>query len=268
MKKLLGLLMVVFLLVGCSGGGKGESKDKLAEIKEKGTIVIGTNSGYPPYEFYDMKDNKKELVGYDIDLGNKLAADLGVKAEFVDMDFEALSPSLLSNKVDIVLAGMVATEDRKQTIDFSDPYFNSQTKLVTKKENLEKYKDLKNLKGKKIVVQAGTTQEKAAKAIEGAEVLSIPAVADTIAHLETGKADVLLIAEVSAKTIIAQYPVYEYTDVDLPAELLVDGAAIGITKNQEPLKAEFNKLIAKYQKAGDLDKMFTKNVELAEKIGK
>ncbi|MEG0283786.1 MAG: transporter substrate-binding domain-containing protein [Erysipelotrichales bacterium] len=268
MKKIVGALVLVMLvLTGCSS--KDEvSSDKLEQIKKNGKIVVGTNSGYPPYEFYDTSDGKKELTGYDVKLGNQIAKDLGVEIEWKDMDFDALTSSLQTDKIDIVLAGMVATPAREKNIDFSTPYFDSETKMFAKSGNINKYKDLKNLKDKTIVVQAGTTQEEAAKAVEGAKVLTLPLVSDTMAAMETGKADVLFIAEVSAKTLEKQYKGYAHTDIALDKKLLIDGASVGIKKDQAKLKAELDKLIKKYQDDKSLDKWFNESVALSEKVNK
>lgn len=272
MKKILGVLLLLFLLVGISACGSSSSSDggaKLDKIKEAGKIVIGTNSGYPPYEFYDTRDGKKELVGYDIDLGNKIAAELGVKAEFVDMEFDALIPSLTSGKIDIVLAGMVDTDERRKAVDFSDPYYDTMTVLVAKKDKIDAMASVAGLKGKTAVVQVATTQEEIAKSIDGLTITSLPTVGDTIASLTSGKADGLLIAEVSAKNIVAQFPDYTYKEIDgKTKEEMFDGASVAMNKKESNLQTEINKVIKSLKDSGELDKMFNKNVELYNEINK
>ena len=274
MKKLLSLMLgALIILSGCSST-KEESTDpvagdKLAQIQAAGKIVIGTNSGYPPYEFYDTTDGKKELVGYDIDLGNEIGKHLGVEVEWVDMDFDALIPSLATGKIDIVLAGIVDTEKRRQSVDFSEPYFNTQTVAVALKDKIGEVNSAELLKDKKIVVQVGTTQADAAAGIEGAEVISLPSVSDTIASLTSGQVDCLFIAEVSAKNIVAKYPEYTYTKVaNIDDALMFDGASIALQQDQNALKAELDKVIKALKDSKELDKMFNKNVDLYDKINK
>lgn len=269
MKKILGLLMALVMMIMVAGCGStnNDDNDLLAKIKKDGVIKIGTNSGYPPYEFYDTSNNQKKLVGYDIDLGNKIAEKLGVKVEWVDIDFDALVGSLQSGKFDIIMAGMVDTSERRQSIDFSDRYYQSQTVAVVKKGAVNDYKDVSQYEGKTIVVQSGTTQADTAKAVKGANVLELPSVTDTIAALTSGKADALFIAEVSAENIVAKYPAYAYTPITgIEDALLNDGASIGIPKNQANLEKELNKIIKDLKESGELDRMFNDNVALYEKL--
>ena len=270
MKKITGLLMallMVFTVVGCSSDN-GE-KDLLAKIKEEGKIVIGTNSGYPPYEFYDTRDGKKELVGYDIDLGEAIAKELGVELEWQDIDFDALIPSLQSAKFDIILAGMVNTEERRKSIDFSDDYYNTQTVMVFKEDQKGKLNDATKLSGKKIAAQTGTTQEEALKEVEGVEIVSLPGVSDTTAALISGKVDGLVIAEVSAKNIVENNEGLAYEAITgIDDALLYDGASAGIPKGEKNLQDEINKIIKKLKDSGELDKMFVKNTKLYDEVNK
>ncbi|WP_423363125.1 ABC transporter substrate-binding protein [Mycoplasma sp. P36-A1] len=255
--------LLTLFVTGCSSSTT--TTDKVAKIKEAGVIKIGTNSGYPPYEFYLTEDGKKELAGYDVDIANAVAKELGVKVEWVDTDFDALVPSLMTDKFDIVLAGMVNTEERQKSIDFSDDYYDSETVVVAPKDKIDEVKTAANLKGKKIVVQSGTTQVDAASAVEGATVNQLPSVTDTIANILSNQSDALFIAEVSAKNIVAQNSNLAYAKIEgVDEKLLKDGAAIGIKKGNDDLKTELNKIIKNLKDSGELDKMFIKNQKLAE----
>lgn len=266
MKKLLSLMVVVMLvLVGCSK--TDTEKDLVGKIKEAGVIKIGTNSGYPPYEFFMVKNGKKQLVGYDIDLGNKIAAELGVKAEFIDMEFDALVNSLKLGNIDIILAGMVNTEERRQSIDFSDAYVNSTLVAVMKKENVTKFDKVAKMNGAKIAVQVATTQEKAAQSIKGADVKSFPTVPDMVSAVKSGQADLLFIAGISADSLIAQNKDFVAIKTDIDKSLIEDGASVGIPKNQENLKTKINELLAKWEKDGTLAKLMEKNSKLAAELG-
>jgi polar amino acid transport system substrate-binding protein len=257
---------MLVIVSGCSSSGK---EDKLDQIKKAGVIKIGTNSGYPPYEFYDSSNNQKKLVGYDIELGNYIGSKLGVKVEWVDIDFDALIPSLQSGKFDIIMAGMVATEDRKKSVAFSEEYYHSETVALAKKSDIANFKDTSMLKGKKIVVQSGTTQEKAAQAVSGAEVVSLPTVSDTVSSLTSGKVDCLFIAQVSAENIIKKYPEYAFTTINgIKDDLKLDGASIALPQDEASLKAELDKIIAELKASKELDKMFNNSVDLYEKISK
>ena len=141
MKKVLSLLLVIGLMFSVSGCSSNEEPTgKLAAIQEAGKIVIGTNSGYPPYEFYDTRDNKKELIGVDIDLGNMIGEELGVEVEWKDMDFDALIPQLMAGNIDIILAGMVDTPERAENVDFTDKKEIFQLALSALKDDKESFR--------------------------------------------------------------------------------------------------------------------------------
>lgn len=270
MKKLLGLLVMVVAVLSLSAcsSDKKDSVDKLEQIKKAGVIKIGTNSGYPPYEFYDTRDGKKELVGYDIDLGNVIAKEIGVKAEFVDMDFDALIPSLLSGKIDIILAGMVENEERKKSVDFSIPYLEDKTVIVAKKDEVNSMKSVADLKGKTIVVQTATIQAAAAENFTDVNVVKLASVGDTIAYLTSGQAQGLLIAKVSANNIIKQFPDYSYVELEGVGESSEDGGNVVVDKNQPQLLDKINEIIKGLEDKGELEKMFTENMDLYNKLNK
>lgn len=89
----------------------GASIDK---IKEKGKLVIGTTADYPPYEFKVMQNGKLEIVGFDIEIAKLIAKKLGVELEIKDMDFKLLIEAVKKGEIDIALAGINPTEERKK----------------------------------------------------------------------------------------------------------------------------------------------------------
>ncbi len=140
-------------LSGCldslSGGGGGDGDDK--------TIVAGTASGFPPFEL--KKDG--ELQGFDIDLLEAVVEETDYTLEqWDDLDsFDSLIPSLTSNKIDVIAAAMTITEDRDQTIDFSDPYYSANQSVLVKAGSDFQPGSLEDLPGNKVGSQKGTTGE-------------------------------------------------------------------------------------------------------------
>ena len=98
-------------------------------------IRIATNSGSPPLVF--VKDG--ELVGFDVEIAKRFAASIGRPIVWSDMNFSALIPALVSRKQDMAMAGMNITEQRKQSVDFSDPYYECYSIMVIREENSESY---------------------------------------------------------------------------------------------------------------------------------
>lgn len=147
------LTIVSVLLVACGSG------DKDAEGNTDGkTYVVGVDNTYPPFEY--VVDG--ELVGIDIDLINAIAEDQGFEIKIEQMDFSGIIPSMQASELDIGMGGMSITDERKKTVDFSDPYFEAGISLVIAEDNAE-ITSLEDLDGKKVVVKNGTVSAKFAE---------------------------------------------------------------------------------------------------------
>ena len=159
------LLMIVGALtlgvVGCSSSE--EDKTQLEVIKEKGVLTMATSADYPPYEFHKEINGKDTIVGFDVMIAEEVAKNLGVELEIKDMKFDGLLGALKSGNVDIILAGMTPTEERKQAVNFTNIYHNGEHTILVKKENKEKYKSIEDLSKASIAVQKSSLQENIAK---------------------------------------------------------------------------------------------------------
>ncbi|WP_223701214.1 transporter substrate-binding domain-containing protein [Sutcliffiella deserti] len=148
MKKLglLSILMAVMLVLaacGSEGSGSGEGGD---------TYTIGTDTTYPPFEF----EEDGEYKGIDIDLIRAIAEEEGFEIELKPMDFGGIIPALQADQLDVAIAGMSITDDRKEKVDFSDPYFDAGLTLVVSEDNND-ITSLEDLEGKVVAVKNGTT---------------------------------------------------------------------------------------------------------------
>jgi polar amino acid transport system substrate-binding protein len=130
----------------------------LADIKARGTIVNGIEAQNPPFEYID--DGK--IVGFDIDITNKFAAYLGVKADFIDTAWSGVIPSLYTKKFDMIWSAMTITEPRKQAVSFSKPYASDQVEFIVRAGN-DGIKTLQDLKGKVLATQLNSAAEFQAK---------------------------------------------------------------------------------------------------------
>ncbi len=198
-------------MAGC-GGEKEAPKTKSAaqgglvqQIKEKGQLVVGTASGYPPYEFIDTTKGDKTVIGIDMELAKAVADKLGVKLVIQDMNFQSLLSSLASGKVDLAISGINPTDERRKTMDFSDVYLPTEQVVMIRKADADKYKKLEDLYGKKIAVQKSTTQEILTKAeIKDAQIVGLAHVPEAVLELKHGKADAVVVEGICGK----QYLIY------------------------------------------------------------
>ena len=92
-------------------------------------VKLGTNAAFPPFEYVEGKN----IVGFDITMGQKIAKNAGKKLEIVDMAFDSLIPALQSGTIDFIAAGMSVNEERKKNVDFSETYFESEQVIIVRK---------------------------------------------------------------------------------------------------------------------------------------
>lgn len=204
----------MLLLAGC--GGSGEKKEEgtaqgaqqgavMQKIKQSGKLVVGTASGYPPYEFIDASKGDKTVIGIDMELAKAVADKLGVKLEIQDMNFQSLLSSLTAGKVDLAISGINPTDERRKTMDFSDVYLPTEQMILIRKADADKYKSLEDFYGKNIAVQKSTTQEILANAeIKDAKIVGLAHVPEAVLELKHGKADGVVVEGICGK----QYLVY------------------------------------------------------------
>ena len=119
-------------------------------------IVPGTASGFPPFEFTD----NGELVGFDIDLAEAVIESAGYEVGgWVDIEFDSLIPSLTEGDIDLIAAAMTITDDRAQTIAFSDPYYESDQAVLVRSDGDFSPESVDDFEGRRIGAQSGTTGE-------------------------------------------------------------------------------------------------------------
>lgn len=165
MKRKLAFLMAASLIATGALAGCGGSKDAAADANQDaaadaqqpaettgGTLRMGTNATFPPYESVDDNNN---VVGIDADIAAAVAEKLGMQLEITNMEFDSLIPALNADQIDIIFAGMTITEERKESVDFSDSYATGiQSIIVPENSDIASPDDLA---GKKVGVQTGTT---------------------------------------------------------------------------------------------------------------
>jgi polar amino acid transport system substrate-binding protein len=171
LRRVVPLLIVAVMVAGFLAGCAQETAAPVVEpyptiraIQTKGKIVIGTSSGYFPFEMVDKNGN---LIGFDIDIGEKIGEELGVTVEWMDMDdFTALIPSLQAGQLDLVIAGMTIKASRALSVNYTIPYMKTgQAVLVNKSvKNATSYEDL-DKSGTIIAVANGTTGHIAAERV-------------------------------------------------------------------------------------------------------
>jgi cystine transport system substrate-binding protein len=225
--------------------------ENLDQIKKAGVIKIGTEGTYAPFTFHDA-DNK--LVGFDVEIGEAVAAKLGVKAEFVEGKWDGLIAGLDANRYDAVINQVGITEARKQKYDFSDPYIASKAVLVVKEDNSE-ITGFESLDGKKAAQSLTSNFGKLAEEA-GAELVGTDGFDQSIQLVLSGRADATINDSLSFYDFKKQKP-------DAPVKIVAekadaDHSGILVRKGDAELVAEINKALADIKADGTYEKISQK----------
>lgn len=268
MKMVLGT-MSVLALAAC--GNTSESADSAAtagssalqEIKDSGKLVIGTCADYPPYEWHLIKDGKDEIIGFDIDIAQAIADELGVELEIKDMDFDGLIPALSTGKIDMIIAGMNPTDERKQSVDFTDIYYTQKDALVIKSEDAENIQSENDLKKASLATQKATIQETyLLENFPDAALQSVPKWNTAILSLVTGKVDAVLMVETVAKQYVEQNEGLEIADFDVAST--PNESAIAVAKDNKDFLDAVNDILDEMKESGQIEELMRTNIEIMD----
>ena len=147
-------------------------------------VYVGTNAEFAPFEYLE----KNKVVGFDMDLLDAISKETGLEFKVQDMAFDGLLPALQTKKVDMVIAGMSATPERKKAVAFSKPYFKAKQVVITKGVD-KSLKSFKDLSGKKVGVMLGFTGDTVVSEIKGVKVERFNASYAAIMALSQNKVD-------------------------------------------------------------------------------
>ncbi|HEB9340591.1 TPA: basic amino acid ABC transporter substrate-binding protein [Campylobacter coli] len=212
MKKFLTAFLVAFIglfLTACQNTKTENNTSN--EANATLTLKVGTAPNYKPFNY--KQDSK--LTGFDTDLVEEIAQKNGIEIVWVETNFDGLIPALKAGKIDMIASAMSATDERRQSVDFTKPYYMSKN-LYIKLKNKETLQTKTDLEGKKIGVQLGTLQENTAKAIKDAQVQSNKDLNIAVLALKNNKIDAIVADQDTAKGFLAENPdlvsFYQETD--------------------------------------------------------
>jgi polar amino acid transport system substrate-binding protein len=180
------------LLVACGkqdGGGAATAASSATAAADK-VYVVGTDAAYAPFE---SQNEKGEIVGFDIDVVKAVAAKAGIEVRFVNTPWEGIFNALKQGDRDLLVSSITITDERKQSMDFSDPYFDAHQLIAVKTDSkIARFEDLKSLK---VGVQTGTTGDDAVSKLQGKNSTDIKRFESTplaLKELETGGVDAVV----------------------------------------------------------------------------
>ncbi len=266
MKKMkwVGLLCALVLLMGACGTSStsNESKDQNSEAAsaasgeqagkalEDGTLDLGTNATFPPFESYD---DAGKMTGIDIDIAQAVADELGYKLNMQDMEFDSIIAAIESGKLDGGIAGFTKTPEREKSVNFSTSYFQSVQLVIVKKDS--PIQKIDELKGKKIGAQLGTTSQSMAEEEFGeSSVQSFKAYQDAIMAMQSGKVDAVVCDQSTAMNFVNANADLR----SLESKFSEEEYAMVLAKNNPALLEEVNGALKTLKDQGKLDEIFAK----------
>jgi polar amino acid transport system substrate-binding protein len=218
-------------------------------------LVVGTDAAYAPFE---SQNEKGEIVGFDIDVVNAVAKKAGLEVKFVNTPWEGIFNALGQGDRDMVVSSVTITDERKGTMDFSDPYFDAQ-QLIAVKENskVAKFADLKKLK---VGVQTGTTGDEAVTKLLGKTSTAIKRFESTplaLKELESGGVDAVVADNGVVINYVTNNPGGKFKSI-ADKEFVPEQYGIALKKGNSELQAKLNKGLAEIKADGTYNAIYAK----------
>ncbi|MCS6843917.1 MAG: ABC transporter substrate-binding protein [Caldilineales bacterium] len=257
---MLAILMIAALVIAACGGGATPAPAETPTAQPpaptptpapKLKIKVGTNAEYRPFEFVDETG---KIVGFDIDLMDAIAKAAGFEYEFINTRWDGIFVALAQGEFDAVMSAATITEERKQTVDFSDPYFLAGQGLAVREGS--DIKTLADVDGRKVGVQLGTTGDIFATENTKAIVVRYDEITLAMQALANGDVDAVLNDAPVSADIIKANP--ELKLVMLPEIYTSEEYGIAVNKNRPEVLAAINKGLAAVKASGEYDRIYEK----------
>ena len=217
-------------------------------------LVIGTDSTYPPFEYLDASG---QFLGFDMDIGRALCAEMKVECTFVSQEWDGIIPALQAKKFDMILSSMSITPERKKLVDFTDKIYNTPPAIAVPKDSPAKTPE--DLKGKTIGAQTSTTHANyAEKHLAGTELKLYPTADEYKLDIAAGRID----AVIDDIVVLSEWTKSKdgdcckiLTALPVDKEINGEGAGIAVRKGDDALREKLNKAIAAIRADGTYKKI-------------
>ncbi|OCG02819.1 transporter substrate-binding domain-containing protein [Gilliamella sp. wkB112] len=219
------------------------------------TLTIGTEATYAPFEF---TNDKNEIVGFDIDVINKICDEMKASCKIVNQSFDGLIPSLKTRRIDVAIAGIDITPERQQQVDFTKVYYDdSSIQFITLKDTLT---NLDQLKGKRVGVQKGTTYSKYLnEKFPDVKPVSYDSYQFAFLDLKAKRIDAIVASSfVAGDWLSKDADIVPLSEKITDHEFFGEGLGIALRKGNDQLLNQFNQTIDKLKANGELDAIYKK----------
>ena len=263
---MLSLVLCCGLFAGCGDETEDEGIKSATYDPSKEQIVVATNAAFAPFE-YTVGDR---FAGIDMEIAKGFADSLGQELVILDMEFDSVVTSVGKNGVDIAMAGLTVTEKRKESVNFTDTYYNASQMVIVKADDTtfddcttaDEIVAKLNVSGVKIGVQAGTTGESFVRGsadlgFDG--LLNVQCVAHSnaglaVTDMKNGNVNYVVVDEAPAKNLVGKIDGIKVIDIKLTDEEY----AFGVDKAQPDLLESLNAYLKGIKEDGTFDGILSK----------
>ena len=223
--------------------------------RDDGSLRMVTEATFPPYEFL----RGREVVGVDVEVCRAIAERLGKPLQIVNVDFDAVIAAVVSGKADLAAAGLTVTEDRKRSVDFSEPYLTTGIVIIYRKD--KPVLSGAACKGKRVGVQGGTTSDEYVVNELHEEPERFRSDAEAVVALKGGRCDVVICDQILARNCIRGMPELALSDL-----ITTESYAIAVRKGRPDLLAAVNATLRELKSDGRLDRWLEEYIAEADRL--
>jgi len=221
-----------------------------AGCSKRDVLIVGTDATYPPFEFVDERG---QITGISAAIGHRIGEVAGKPVEFRNMTFEGLIPALQTGQIDLIISSLTANEERRQSIDFSDPYVKTGLSILAGKNSPVRAPGDLRAPSRKVAVRIGTTGEQwCRKELPDAQLTSLDTDAACVLEVVNGTVDAWVYDQVSVMNFHAAHP---NATRALLQPLREEVWAVGLKKGRNDLKAQVNQALKTMREQGAFTKL-------------
>ncbi len=253
---LLKRLPVILLLIGLLAATACDTDDtSLERIQSAGTLRVGLDPTYPPFEVADGSN----VTGFDVDLAAELSAALGVDPSFSYFGYDGLYDALLTDQVDVLISALVVSPERTRDFAYSRPYYDAGQVLIVPADS--PISDPGNLAGRRVAVELGALGHVEALAMSRAQpnlsVLPYGSAAEALDAVSAGQADATLIDSIGGRLFLKDRPPEASPLRLLPDPVVSEPFAVVVRIEDEALLQQINSELAQLEDTGRLEQLIT-----------
>lgn len=253
MKKYLLITVMLFTLLAFGISSTASAADLLEQIREKGFITIAMEGTWAPWTYHDEND---VLVGYDVEVGQKIAGRLGVEPKFIEGAWDGLLAGLEVGRYDIMINGVGITPEREKKYDFSMPYAYNKPVVIVREDN-DEISSMEDLKGKRTANTITSTFAEVAEKY-GAEVIGVDDLNQTLELVLSGRINATLNTEVTFYDYMKAHPDSGLKIAAYGSEVTSIGIPVRKGEESASLLAAINDALADMAETGELSELSVK----------